>query len=45
MEGALSKLGSICSPHYLTTVEKGNKAHTTWKIEIEFNYNNTIHTI
>jgi hypothetical protein len=44
-KGASSKLGSIRSPYYLATVEEGNKAHTMWKTEIEFNYNNAIHTI
>jgi hypothetical protein len=43
MERALNELGSIHPPYYSTTFEKGNKACTVWKTEIEFNYNNAIH--
>jgi hypothetical protein len=44
MKRASSELGSILPPYYSSTLEEGNKAHTMWKIEIEFNYNNVIHT-
>jgi hypothetical protein len=40
----LSELGPIVPPYYSAIVEKGNKAHTMWKNEIEFDYNNVIHT-